>query len=113
MLPSSVGGAGTSARRIRREGAYAAWVFFMLFAISLGAITVILAALGGSFEQSLVLAIAALSTTGPLTESASSAPIVLNLLTDPAKLILCIAMVLGRLETLAFIALLSPNLWRS
>ncbi|MBY6055229.1 TrkH family potassium uptake protein [Leisingera daeponensis] len=111
--PSSVSGEGDRTKRLQKNGAFVAWVFFMLFALSLALVSTALAAVGSSFEQSLVLAIAALSTTGPLTESASSAPIVLNLLTDPAKLILCIAMVLGRLETLAFIALLSPNLWRS
>ncbi|MCB4454253.1 TrkH family potassium uptake protein [Leisingera sp. McT4-56] len=111
--PHSVSGAGDRTKRLQKNGAFVAWVFFMLFALSLALVSTALAAVGSSFEQSLVLAIAALSTTGPLTESASSAPIVLNQLTEPAKLILCIAMVLGRLETLAFIALLSPNLWRS
>ncbi|WP_424977442.1 TrkH family potassium uptake protein [Leisingera sp. S232] len=110
--PHSVSGAGDRTKRLQKNGAFVAWIFFMLFALSLALVSTALAAVGSSFEQSLVLAIAALSTTGPLTESASSAPIVLNLLTDPAKFILCIAMVLGRLETLAFIALLSPNLWR-
>ncbi|MFW8593022.1 TrkH family potassium uptake protein [Cribrihabitans neustonicus] len=111
--PHSVSGEGDRARRLQKNGAYVAWVFFMLFALSLAVISIALAAVGTNFEQSMILAIAALSTTGPLTEAAASAPIVLNQLTDPAKLILCVAMVVGRLETLAFIALLSPNLWRS
>jgi len=54
-----------------------------------------------------------LSTTGPLTELGGQAPIVLMSLGDPAKAILAGAMVLGRLETLAIIALLTPDLWRS
>ena len=49
----------------------------------------------------------------PLIEAAGQVPIELGLMAAPAKLILCFAMVLGRLETLAIIALLSPNLWRS
>jgi trk system potassium uptake protein TrkH len=111
--PHSVSGEGDRTRRLQKNGAFVAWLFFMLFALSLAVISTALAAVGSDFEQSLVLAIAALSTTGPLTEAAASEPIVLALLTTPAKLILCFAMVLGRLETLAFIALLSPNLWRS
>ncbi|KIC11303.1 potassium transporter TrkH [Leisingera sp. ANG-M1] len=111
--PSSVSGEGDRTKRLQKNGAFVAWVFFMLFALSLALVSTALAAVGTDFEQSLVLAVASLATTGPLTEIAGSEPIVLNLLATPAKLILCVAMVLGRLETLAFIALLSPNLWRS
>ena len=60
-----------------------------------------------------MLSVAMLSSTGPLTEVGGSQPIVLMSLTDTAKAILAGAMVLGRLETLAIIALLTPDLWRS
>ena len=85
----------------------------MLFALSLAVISSSLAALGSDFEQALVLAIAALSTTGPLIDFAGETTISLALLAPSAKLVLCFAMVLGRLETLAIIALLTPNLWRN
>ena len=107
-----VGSRGGGARRIRRRGAVIAWVFFMLFAISLAAITAVLAALGSDFEEALILSIAALTTTGPLTQIAGEAPIDLLVLGGWEKLVLGAAMVLGRLETLAIIALLSPDLWR-
>ncbi len=110
--PSSVGRAGARSRRIRRHGAFVAWIFFMLFAMSLALITIVLAALGIEFEQAIILAIAALSTTGPLTQIAGEAPIALNLMAPAAKLVVCAAMVLGRLETLAIIALISPSIWR-
>ena len=111
--PSSVGNARAVSRRIRRHGAFVAWVFFMLFAISLAAITVILGGFGVRFDAAIVLATSALSTTGPLTDVALEAPIVLVELNAGAKLVYGAAMVLGRLETLAIIALLSPNLWRN
>ena len=107
-----VGSRGGGARRIRRRGAVIAWVFFMLFAISLAAITAVLAAWGSDFEEALILSIAALTTTGPLTQIAGEAPIDLLVLGGWEKLVLGAAMVLGRLETLAIIALLSPDLWR-
>lgn len=110
--PSSVGRAGPRSRRMRREGAFVAWIFFMLFAMTLALVTVVLAALGMDFEQSVILAIAALSTTGPLTQIAGDVPIVLNQMGPVAKLVLCAAMVLGRLETLAIIALITPGVWR-
>lgn len=111
--PSSVGGGRAGNRRIRRDGAFVAWVFFMLFALSLSLVSVTLAALGSSFEQAIVLAIAALSTTGPLIEVAAETPIRLAELSAGAKGVLCAAMVLGRLETLAIIALFTPDLWRN
>ena len=85
----------------------------MLFALSLAFITVVLAALGVDFENAIVLSVATLSTTGPLIETASEMPVRLLDLTPWAKRVLCAAMILGRLETLAIIALLTPDLWRS
>ena len=85
----------------------------MLFALSLALVTVIFAAFGIDFENAVVLAIAALSTTGPLVQAASEMPVVLVEIEPMAKLVLGAAMVVGRLETLAIIALLNPGLWRS
>ncbi len=110
--PSSVGGSGGQARYLRRQGAYMAWIFFMLFAISIAAVMLALSLAGLDFETALVLTIAALSTTGPLAELAGESPISYAVLPDAAKLILAGSMVLGRLETLAIVALLNPEFWR-
>lgn len=110
--PSSVGRSGLLSRRVRREGAFIAWVFFMMFAITLVAITLGLGALGVRFEPSLVLAIAALSNTGPLVTAASETPIALVQFGTGIKALLCLAMMLGRLEMLALIVMLNPNMWR-
>lgn len=110
--PSSVGNTTARARRLRREGAIVAWVFFMLFALSMATTTIILSALGVDFEQALVLSIAALSTTGPLIEHGTSTPVDLASLSGSAKMVVATAMVLGRLETLAIVALFTPEIWR-
>jgi trk system potassium uptake protein TrkH len=110
--PSSVGRATGLGRRIRRQGAFIAWIFFMLFAMSLTFVTALLALAGQGFDAALILAISGLSTTGPLILSASDTPIRLLELSDAAKMIYAMAMVLGRLETLALIALLNPSIWR-
>lgn len=110
--PSSVGGRGLGGRRFRREGAYLAWIFFMLFAVAICIVVLGLTLTGQDMERAIVLAIAALSTTGPVANVALEAPISYYLLTDPAKLILSAAMVLGRLETLVIIALFNPDFWR-
>ncbi len=110
--PSSVGRATPGRRRIRREGAFIAWIFFMLFAISLALISITLAALGQDFESAIILSIATLSTTGPLASVVGEAPIPLQELAPAAKGVLCAAMILGRMETLAIIALINPAIWR-
>ncbi|MFC4668847.1 TrkH family potassium uptake protein [Seohaeicola nanhaiensis] len=111
--PSSVAAEGMESSRIQRHGALNAFIFFMLFAISLAVIAAALAALGSDFESALVLAVAALSTTGPLTEFGAADPISLIELNAMAKAVFAGAMVLGRLEMLAIIALLTPDLWRN
>jgi trk system potassium uptake protein TrkH len=113
VYPNSVSGAGVVGRRLQSNGAFIAWVFFMLFALSLAGTCLLLTLFGASFEEAMVMAVAMLSTTGPVVSFGAETPILLIELTTGAKLVLCAAMVLGRLETLAIIALLTPDLWRS
>ena len=85
----------------------------MLFALSIAGVMVLLALTGVQFEVSMVLAVSALSTTGPLAIVAAESPIAFSGIPDIAKVILAMAMVLGRLETLAIIALFNPEIWRN
>ncbi len=110
--PSSVGRSGAQNRRFRRKGAFVAWIFFMLFAMTLALLMLVLAAFGADFETATVLAIAALANTGPLVSAAPEFPIVLAELGDGARMALVAGMVLGRLEMLAIIALLTTETWR-
>ncbi|MEM6620086.1 MAG: potassium transporter TrkG [Pseudomonadota bacterium] len=110
--PNSVAGQSLRVRLIRREGAQVAWVFFMLFVVSIAATALALSLTGMNFTDSFVFAIAGLSTTGPLVPAAGTGFIDYGSISDTAKGIFCIAMVLGRLETLAVIAVLNPNYWR-
>lgn len=112
LHPSSLGRGGEEARRIRKQGAFVSWIFFMLFAISVAGCMTLLSLTGVQFETAMVLTVASLSTTGPLAEIAGETPIAYSGIPDLAKFILAAAMVLGRLETLALIALFSPELWR-
>jgi len=110
--PHSVAGAGRLGRRIRREGAYIAWIVFMLLVLTIAAVMIALAATGLDFESATILAIACLTTTGPLAQVAGEAPISYFLLSDAAKLICAAAMIIGRIETLVLIALCNPAFWR-
>jgi len=112
IQPSSIGGAGRAARRFRRQGAYLAWIAFMLFAFSIAVVWLALAFTGLDFETALVLTIASLTTCGPLVDAVMAQPVELLDLPPGAKAIMAAAMVLGRLEALAVIALLNPDFWR-
>ncbi|MCF3972470.1 potassium transporter TrkG [Paracoccus salsus] len=123
--PSSVAGGGRIARRLRREGAYLAFIFFMLFAMSI-AVTVALVSIKQiEFETATILSIAALTNTGPLAAAIPLTPAfdgTAGIASAPwqgwsglpamTKTILAFAMIVGRLETLAIIALFSPDFWR-
>lgn len=110
--PSSVGGGGRIGRGMRREGAFIAWIFFMLFALSIAGVVVALAFAGLRFDEAVIFAISALSTTGPLVNVALDNGANYADLGTEAKAILIGAMVLGRMETLAIIALFNPDFWR-
>jgi len=109
--PSAIGHS-PSGSRIGRKGAFYAWIFFMFFALSLTALSLGFTALGSTFEQAMVLTVAGLTTTGPLIGAAGLLPVPLIEMGQGAKLLFCAAMVLGRLELLAFIALLTSSFWR-
>lgn len=111
--PNSVGGAGAEARRLRRQGAQMAWIFFMLFALSIAVTMLALSLTGLDFVASTTFAVASLSTTGPLSSVTAGTPLSWADIDGAARIILAAAMVLGRLETLAIIALLNPDFWRS
>jgi trk system potassium uptake protein TrkH len=112
ISPNSVGGAGATARRLRRQGAYVAWVYFMFFALTIAVVMMGLALTGLNFDKAAVFTVSALTTTGPLVYFAAETPFSYADLNDTAKAILAATMVLGRLEMLAIVALFNPDFWR-
>ena len=110
--PHSVGRSGLLSRRVRREGALIAWVFFMIFALTIAAMVMVFSALGLRFEGAYVLTLAALTNTGPIVSLATEMPIQLAQYGAGIKAALAAAMILGRLEVLAIIVLVTPDLWR-
>ena len=110
--PHSLGHSGVTARRMRRQGALIAWVFFMLFAMSVAAFSLMFGILGLDFENAMVLTVAGLTNCGPLIRAAGEAPVTLAQTSDWVKMTLGAAMVLGRLELMAIIVLLTPGIWR-
>jgi trk system potassium uptake protein TrkH len=88
-----------------------AWVFFMLFAVSLCSAMVGFSILHIPFEAAFLLAISAITTTGPLLQSAFAQGVDLAQMSPQVKALYAVVMVLGRLESLALVALLTRDLW--
>lgn len=97
---------GTEYQRfLAGPGARAAWLFAMVFAIVAVALVGLLMLTGQSLETGLIFAVSALTTTGPLVEVAGDQALHWAQTSDPARLILACAMILGRLEILVILAL--------
>ncbi|WBU57222.1 potassium transporter TrkG [Paracoccus sediminicola] len=123
--PTSVSGGGRMGRRLRGEGAYLAFIFFMLFALSIAATVILISIHQIEFDTAVMLSVSALTNTGPLAGTIAltpsfeaSAGIASNpwegwsgLATLP-KTVLAGAMIVGRVETLVILALLTPDFWR-
>lgn len=109
--PSAVLRRGQGDRLISTDGARIAFVFLLLFLISIALVMIGLAATGLDFQSSLTAAIAGLTTTGPLLQTLGNG-VRYGDLDGAALAILCIAMIAGRMEGLVIVALLNPALWR-
>lgn len=112
VTPHAVSGGGAQMRKMRGPGAYIAWILFMLFAVSIAAIMTLLSLDGVQFETAMVLTVAALANCGPLSLVAGEIPVSFSEVPAISQAVLAVAMVVGRLESLALIALFNPELWR-
>lgn len=112
IYPAMVVGGGEGARFLVTGGARAAWLFAMVFALSVAVLVAVLMLLGMGFETGLIFTFAAITTTGPLVQVAGDLPLHWSLLSDPAKAVLALGMILGRLEILALLALLMAQIAR-
>ncbi|WP_347138541.1 potassium transporter TrkG [Paracoccus sp. SSK6] len=123
--PNSIAGGGQIARRLRREGAYLAFIFFMLFATSIAVVVALVSIQRIEIETATILSVAALTNTGPLAAAIPLTPAFqasAGIASAPwegwsglpvfTKTILAGAMIVGRIETLAVLALFSPQFWR-
>ncbi len=109
--PAGIGGAGVTARRIRREAAFIAFSFLGLFTLCAALFLIIFAGAGFAFEDALAMSMAALTNCGPVV-AAVNPTITLAGAGPLVQLAFCAAMILGRLEVLVALALINPDYWR-
>ena len=98
---------GTEYQRfLAGAGARAAWLFAMVFAIVAVALIGVMLVLGvPTLEIALIYVTAALTTTGPLVQVAGDTALTWSALSEPARIVLALTMILGRLEILVILAL--------
>ena len=111
--PIAVHGAGLDGRGFIQQGAFIAWTFVMLYIFTTFVMMLGLALTGMPFDKALVAAVSALTNTGPALSLVSAGAVSFELLDTTERVILATTMILGRIETLVFVALLSPEAWRS
>ena len=112
IAPSQVMSGQIESRSHDHHSAMLACVFLVLFILVMGAITLALSVAGSPVKDSLYLTLATVTNTGPLLPTGSGAETLVMSLPTQAKMILAAAMVLGRLEVLALLALLNPDIYR-
>ena len=100
-------------RRVVPDAAMvAAWSFFFFFVLALAVISGVLALTGLDFRASLATAAAALSNAGPVLNLIDQEAGGYASLDAGAKWVLCLAMILGRLELLALLVLARRSFWQ-
>ena len=112
LYPSSITGINNKLKNLEIS-VFMAWIFFMLFVVSLAIVTLILAMFGMLFEDALVLAVACLTTTGPIIDLLGLEALSISQLPFFSKLALVVSMVLGRLEILVALSVISSALRRA
>jgi trk system potassium uptake protein len=99
-------------RKIPSDIIVSAVAFSFIYFITVVAITLVLAALGVDFITSLSGAVSAVGNVGPGLGEIIGPAGTFQSLPDAAKWVLCGGMLLGRLELLAFVVVLTTDFWK-
>ena len=107
IAPSRVFGG----RRVAQE--LSVWIHFLVFTLILAVLLLILSTSGAPFELSASAVVASVANTGPIIYLAPGGEDGFGVFASEYRWVLAAAMVLGRLETAAALALLNRAFWRS
>ena len=110
--PHGVFGARYAGRPVGEDVISSVMAFFVMFFLSLGLISVALSLLGLDFITAVSGAATALANIGPGLGPEIGPAGNFGGLSDAAKWVLSLAMLLGRLELVAVLILFTPGFWR-
>jgi len=112
LHPNSVFSRVVGGHPVTDEIVASVMAFALAFACTVGLAAILLAAAGNDFVTSFSAAATATANVGP-----GIGPIIgpvsnFAAISDPSKWIICVAMLLGRLEIFTFLIVLTPAFWR-
>ena len=110
--PHGVFGARYAGRPVGEDVMSSVMAFFVMFMLTLGVISVVLSLLGLDFITAVSGAATALANIGPGLGPEIGPAGNFGGLSDAAKWVLSLAMLLGRLELVAVFILFTPGFWR-
>jgi len=92
---------------------FGVWIHFLVFTVILGAMILLITLGGHSFELAATAATAILANAGPVILMVDGTEAGYGIFGDPLRIILCIGMILGRLEAVVALAIFNRAFWRS
>jgi trk system potassium uptake protein TrkH len=99
-------------RELNDEIMASVMAFALAFAVTVGVSATVLAALGNDFITSFSAAATATANVGPGIGDVVGPSQNFAALSEPSKWVICVAMLLGRLEIFTVLILLTPGFWR-
>ena len=109
LHPNAVIPLKIDSRRVQPSVVSAVWSFFAVYMFSFVTIMLMLLATGLDFTSAFSAVVAALNNLGPGLGSVAAN---FSDVGETGKLILCFAMLLGRLEVFTLLVLFTPAFWR-
>ena len=107
ITPRGVFGASTVTNEL------GVWIHFLVFTMTLGALILVITLGGHSFELAAAAAAAILANAGPVIAMVEGAEGGYGVFSGPVRGVLCIGMILGRLEAVVALAIFNRAFWRS
>ncbi|MEL6369383.1 MAG: potassium transporter TrkG [Pseudomonadota bacterium] len=90
------------------------WMHFIVFTFFVGGVTLVVTSGGHPFDLSATVAIGALSNAGPVIHLLEGEQVGYGIIENPMlQLMLCAAMILGRVEVVTVLVLFNRAFWRS
>jgi trk system potassium uptake protein TrkH len=111
--PHSVSRASYGGAPITFDMMSGVWAIFVAMFVSFAALSIVLSGMGFEPDAAMAASISALSNIGPLYQWAGENASPLFAAPDSAKLVMCAAMIAGRVEILLILSFLNPAFWRT
>jgi len=112
LHPNVIFSRSLGGRPVTDETISSVMAFALAFAATVGVVSVLLAAAGNDFVTSFSAAATATANVGPGIGSVIGPTSNFASISETSKLILCLAMLMGRLEIFTLLILLTPAFWR-